>query len=315
MGWLIGMDEAGYGPNLGPLVVAATSWSVPGKPRQFDLRAALQDVICDVSKRGESRLCIADSKQVYSPQKGIARLELGVLAMLQQIGHQPQTLNELWELLAAPDASRPEDEPWYTQADIQIPHAAAIDDVNRVAKTVGKAMRAAKVKLTEVTADIMLGQRFNRIVREVDSKGICLSRTSMQLIKQLWDPHDRKQTHVIADKHGGRNRYDELLAEILDGEMIFRMEEGRERSEYRIGEATVVFRTKAECHMPVAMASMIAKYTRELAMVAFNNYWAKHTPGLRPTKGYPQDARRFRSDIAKSQKRLKITNDVLWRER
>src|SRR5688500_12326261 len=26
MGILIGMDEAGYGPNLGPLVVAATAW-------------------------------------------------------------------------------------------------------------------------------------------------------------------------------------------------------------------------------------------------------------------------------------------------
>ena len=28
MGILIGMDEAGYGPNLGPLVVAATAWGV-----------------------------------------------------------------------------------------------------------------------------------------------------------------------------------------------------------------------------------------------------------------------------------------------
>ena len=28
MGFLIGMDEAGYGPNLGPLVVAATVWEV-----------------------------------------------------------------------------------------------------------------------------------------------------------------------------------------------------------------------------------------------------------------------------------------------
>ena len=29
MGILIGMDEAGYGPNLGSLVVAATAWEVP----------------------------------------------------------------------------------------------------------------------------------------------------------------------------------------------------------------------------------------------------------------------------------------------
>src|SRR3954452_17751177 len=29
MGILIGMDEAGYGPHLGPLVIAATAWQVP----------------------------------------------------------------------------------------------------------------------------------------------------------------------------------------------------------------------------------------------------------------------------------------------
>src|SRR3954465_11238224 len=28
MGILIGMDEAGYGPHLGPLVIAATAWHV-----------------------------------------------------------------------------------------------------------------------------------------------------------------------------------------------------------------------------------------------------------------------------------------------
>lgn len=315
MGWLIGMDEAGYGPNLGPLVVAATSWSVPDDPRRFDLREALDDVICDAANAAAGRLCIADSKQVYSPQKGIEKLELGALAMLQLIGCRPQTFKELWQLLASPHASRPEDEPWYTRAEIRLPHVASIEEINAVAARVDACMKAADVRLVEVRCDVMLGRRFNRLVREVDSKGVCLSKTSMQLLRQLWDPADPTKTHVIADKHGGRNRYDELLDEILDGEMIFRVEEGRERSEYRIGAASVVFRTKAECHMPVALASMVAKYTRELAMVAFNEYWAEHDSQLKPTKGYPVDARRFRVDIARTQERLGIPDEVLWRER
>ena len=40
MGVFIGMDEAGYGPNLGPLVVTATVWEVPGEPGEFDHSSA-----------------------------------------------------------------------------------------------------------------------------------------------------------------------------------------------------------------------------------------------------------------------------------
>ena len=29
MGYAIGTDEAGYGPNLGPLVISATVWEIP----------------------------------------------------------------------------------------------------------------------------------------------------------------------------------------------------------------------------------------------------------------------------------------------
>ena len=31
MGLIIGVDEAGYGPNLGPLAVCATAWRIPSE--------------------------------------------------------------------------------------------------------------------------------------------------------------------------------------------------------------------------------------------------------------------------------------------
>src|SRR5580700_8182358 len=44
MGFVIGMDEAGYGPNLGPLVLTATVWEVPGRwPKRTDFWQVFAD--------------------------------------------------------------------------------------------------------------------------------------------------------------------------------------------------------------------------------------------------------------------------------
>jgi len=58
---------------------------------------------------------------------------------------------------------------------------------------------------------------------------------------------------------------------------------------------------------------MASKYLREMAMRAFNQFWCDRVPGLQPTAGYPQDAKRFRADIAETQKRLHIEDRILWR--
>ena len=67
--------------------------------------------------------------------------------------------------------------------------------------------------------------------------------------------------------------------------------------------------------MPVALASMTAKYHRELAMRALNQYWQNRVDGLRTTAGYPVDAKRFKSEIAATQVQLGIDDGVLWRNR
>ena len=45
--------------------------------------------------------------------------------------------------------------------------------------------------------------------------------------------------------------------------------------------------------MPVALASMISKYTREALMSRFNTWWQTHLPALAPTAGYYSDGVRF----------------------
>jgi len=102
---------------------------------------------------------------------------------------------------------------------------------------------------------------------------------------------------------------------VVGDQMVLRRQEGRELSCYRVGNSEIRFQMRAESQFPVAVASMVSKYVRELAMVLFNRFWQNHVADLKPTKGYPVDARRFRQEIAEAQQRLDLDDDVLWRVR
>ena len=58
---------------------------------------------------------------------------------------------------------------------------------------------------------------------------------------------------------------------------------------------------------------MVAKYLRELAMRAFNAFWCSRVEKLRPTAGYPQDARRFYEEISAVALHNDIGKECIWR--
>lgn len=312
MARVIGMDEAGLGPNLGPFVVAATVWDVPESPMKFDFWKTFKKVLTNKPQPDEKRLHIADSKEVFQPKRGFLELERGVLAALRLLSQQPGSYDELLQCLTAEGTHEPgESPPWYADTHLTLPtepHDPAMSEAW------GQCCEEHGIRLVAIRAAVIEPQRFNHYVREYDNKSLLVSRVAFRLLRSVWDPHET-ETFVVGDKHGGRNRYDDLLGEVLDDEMIFRIEEGAERSDYRVGKTLLRFQPRAEVHGPVALASMTAKYVRELAMSRFNQFWARHIPGLKPTQGYPNDARRFRLEIAEMQQQLAITDDILWRSR
>jgi hypothetical protein len=315
MGVFIGMDEAGYGPNLGPLVVTATVWETPGEPLECDCWRVLRDVVAETPGPGDERLHVADSKVVYSPAKGLAALERSVLALLASIGCRPGCLREGWRALVGEERFDMDDEPWFLGRTVPLPVVDGVDARSELGARLGAVFVASGLRLRGVRCDVVQVARFNRLTRAAGSKGLALSSISARLLRSVWDPEGDEPTLVVADKHGGRNRYDPVLAEVTGDRMILRYEEGRELSRYRVGATELRFQTRAEAWLPVAVASMVSKYVREVAMTLFNAYWSERVPGLRPTKGYPSDAGRFRADVDAVRSRLGIADDVFWRER
>jgi hypothetical protein len=167
----------------------------------------------------------------------------------------------------------------------------------------------------------------NDLVAHYCSKGAALSHITVGLLREVMvligSPTSNLRpptaTFAVCDKHGGRNFYAALLQHHFSEHWIEPVHESRAESRYEWGppdaRTCVAFRTNGERFLPTALASMTAKYLRELSMRAFNEFWSAHIADLRPTAGYPKDSRRFRQAIATKQRELRIDDHVIWRNR
>ena len=106
---------------------------------------------------------------------------------------------------------------------------------------------------------------------------------------------------------------DNVIGDAFPDSFVFRLEESGPQSRYKVGDLEFCFRTKAEALLPVALASMVSKYVREVIMIQFNRFWQSFLPDLRPTKGYPQDAKRFWEEIKSTAAELGIEKQEIWR--
>jgi hypothetical protein len=222
---------------------------------------------------------------------------------------------------------------------LPLPLDALAEEICELAALLRKTCTASNVALLTVRARLIYPAEFNELVDHHGTKGAALSHVTLELVREVVDaamtpeaknpparnlPTDACSLQPTAcsitlDKHGGRNRYAAILQHHFPDSWIETIDEGRSASRYRWThrdcpvEAT--FRVGGEELLPTALASMTAKYHRELAMHAFNDYWTAKLPGLKPTAGYPNDAKRFRAEIASIQRELAIDDRMIWRNR
>jgi hypothetical protein len=324
MRYLLGTDEAGYGPNLGPLVVAASAWELPDDLSPENLYEALAEVVCrEKADAGHGRLAIADSKQLYQAGGSLAALERGVLAMLSLLGRSVATWCDCWPTLQRSKAEScvavSRCDPWHDGYDEPLPLAVTAEELATCSQVLADGCRSRGVRLVELKADVLSPRRFNDELVEYGNKAEVLSLTTLQLARSLVADLPAGEVTVVCDKHGGRSHYAALLQHVFDCELIRVRQETAELGIYEIQSSgrTIEFRflVKGERMLPTALASMTAKYLRELAMRPFNAFWQRHIPGLRATAGYATDASRFYDDIRPARRRLKIKDRDLWRQR
>jgi ribonuclease HII len=279
---IIGIDEAGYGPMLGPLVVGLSAFRT-----EVDLE----------SIRTLLPVPVDDSKRLFSQATGLGILERSVLAFAG----------------CAADARVPDDPgprpAWGLPSTPRNPACDAVDDLAAALGKAGVEVLALETRTVTVPA-------FNAAVERSGSKAAVLFETAMEALAPRLDAEG--PVSVVVDRHGGRKFYSRPLEERLPGRFHWVEKEERDVSAYVFPteDLRISFEVKADRrHLPVALASMAAKYVRERWMAAFNDWFAGHDPDLRRTAGYVTDARRWLADTADLRSRLKIDEAELVRLR
>ncbi|MGN1274524.1 MAG: hypothetical protein ACI4UF_08035 [Thermoguttaceae bacterium] len=330
MYYLIGTDEAGYGPNLGPLAVTATLWRVEDDALAPEtLFDALRPVVVTSPGRGKGlEIPITDSKKLHRHET-LEPLERGIFASLYALGlvtDEPVETAPLCDLICGPElAQERRSVVWHTpQTEEKLPRDLPRDRVAELGSALREAMEKNGVRLCGIRSELVFPRRFNDGVEAVDSKGVFLSDTTLILIVRFWNEllqnvQEKAEVRVFCDKHGGRNFYLPALMDFFPALPFCVVEEGRAASEYvHYGERIdlrIRFQAKGEALLPVALASMVSKYLREISMDRFNAWWLAQIPGLTPTAGYPLDAKRFREEISEKMQELKIDWREMWRNR
>ena len=333
MPYLIGTDEAGYGPNLGPLTITGTLWeNLSGQACLYD---ALEAVIKPApDRKPDSRLVVADSKVVYKSSGSIKNLETTVLSFLAAVSSNqsksfesskvgvddvPQDIASLVRLACPASAGQLlKSLPAYDFSAITLPLKAGLDQICEYANRLREAQAAAKVKLRSILCHPVFPTHFNAGLTSYGNKATLLSNQTLAIVANLKSKTD-DDLEIVCDKHGGRSKYADLIKAHLTDQPISIGAETKACSDYSFSDQqrdiVIRFQAGGETFMPTALASMVSKYVREVFMKAWNQFWIDQLPNLKPTKGYPLDAKRFKAEIDDRQNQLGIADIDIWRQK
>jgi len=326
-----GIDEAGYGPMYGPLVVGCAVLTLPERahdakpPAMWELLSA---AVCDRLRDKRGRLAINDSKKLTTKAAGVKHLEAGLLAFVgtdareqpRDVGGWLDLIGESRHRAASKDGLRAL--PWYEATDQSpwqsLPSANTPDQITLAGGMLGRACRDNGVRFAGCHAKVIYEDHFNHRVALTKSKAsVSFTAVAAHLLRIMKD-FGEHHPHVAVDRQSGRTRYRELLAQVFEGASIDIVGESDHTSAYRVAlpgrSMSISFMVEAEQkHMPVALASMTAKYTRELLMQRFNKYFCALAPEVAPTAGYGSDANRWRDQILDHLDRSQIDHGMLRR--
>ena len=320
----VGIDEAGYSPLLGPLVVSAAIfihddpiadwWRALGIPKAR--RGGLSDPLDRTCPPSPILPPVDDSKKIYTPSEGLETLETSVLAFLTVSRDNPTSLRGLLDCLDS--SADPDEYPWYRRANVPLPVAADPERIQSCADALRESLWNARAEFRGFHAEPILEGDLNRRIALLRNKANVLLDATLDLVERslmLTQP-----VQFLIDKQGGRDFYTDALSQFFFGSRVAPAVEGNNLSRYTMEfegtRSDLSFCVRGDAaHLPIALASMLSKYVRELFMILLNRYWQAIDPAIPHTSGYRTDGWKFISAVEASHKKTLVPRHLLIRDR
>ena len=332
---LIGIDEAGYGPLLGPLChgYCAIRCPIPDNGEPPDLWKLLHPSVMRFPGFDGSTT-VDDSKKIHCAPGGRELLARGVRAFLECLEQASPPAGDLYTtILPSHDRAKLEEDAWCAAAPDRPPsNGNAAETGKRISKKVAApgpppanipalrdALKHSGISVLAVGARGMSAKHYNVALESAGNKAdVNWNVIAEQFSALVGLAQPGESVHAVIDRQGGRKFYAGRIAALFPGAMPWTESESPQASVYRVESsgrvARLAFMVGADGHsLPVALGSMAAKLTRELCMHRLNAFFRGHAPELKPTAGYYADANRFLHETRGLRMKLGIENAALIR--